>query len=716
MRAFELHAPYEAAGDQPAAIARMVRGLDEGAEFQTLAGCTGTGKTYMMASVIAERGVPALVLSPNKLLAAQLYGELRAYFPTNRVEFFVSHFKHFQPESYLPGLDRYIAKSSSVDADIDRLRHAATRSLFERPDTIVVASVSCIYGLGLPQEYLNASTRLSIGAQVDGGAEGLAETLRDLYFERKDDDIDKGEAQLARGSFRCFGGGVDVAPPWEKEGTVYRIRLRDDATVVSLHQLNGDGTAAQDLGADVVLYPARHFATPKDRLERALGHITRERDEAVAAFRVSGKPLEAQRLDERVTADIDMFRKVGFCSGAENYSLHLSGRSTDEPPDTLLDYMPRKDWLLFVDESHVTVPQLSAMSAGNVSRKRKLITHGFRLPSSIENRPLTAEEFWQKAEKTIFVSATPGPFELERCRSRGVVEAVIRPTGVLDPTTEVVKTAGQIEHLTRELAHVVKGGGRAIVTTITKQFAEDLADCLAKRPPVPGVLERQLSVTFLHSGIDSVGRIEILEALKDRERSLDVVVGVNLLREGIDLPTVSLVAIMDADKEGFLRGETALIQMIGRSARNVKGHVIMYADIVTSSMQRAIAETSRRRRLQIAYNKLHSISPLSISNSNDGEETDTLIERIRKLRVVEGGQLATAVGSAATHTQAFGGSAAAQVTRTISTTGFTKDGGLNEEETRERMLDAANRQDFETAALLRDRLRRHYEDNVGEKR
>lgn len=715
-RKFELSTDYSPAGDQPKAIRFLTDGLlRQGREFQTLHGVTGSGKTFMMANIIANVNVPTLILAPNKTLAAQLCSELSKFFPNNRVEFFVSHFKYYQPEAYLPTTDKYIAKSSTIDQHIDQLRHAATRSLFERNDTIVVASVSSIYGLGLPTEYLEASLRIHVG---DWFSRGIAELIEGLialkYFENTHNQ------EVSRGFFWVGPDFVEVGPPWESEGTTYRVVFKENV-VVKMACLNNSAEDDFDLGDELVLYPARHFVTPKERLEEAIDHIEEETRQCVESFRNNGKLLEATRLEEKVTLDIEMMRKVGYCNGAENYSLYLSGRNNGPkpaPPETLLDYMPRDGkWLLFIDESHVTVPQLSAMHAGNAARKRKLIQYGFRLPSAMENRPLNAKEFWQKTHQTIFVSATPGDFELERSGRDGVVEAIIRPTGVLDPTVEVVGTKGQVEHLTRTIAKVVAEGGKAIVTTLTKRFAEDLAECLAKKPPVPNVLNRSLRVSFLHSGIDSVGRMQVLEAMRENASSngaivnteeresegLDVVVGVNLLREGIDLPAVRLVTIFDASSQGFLRGETALIQTIGRAARNVDGHVIMYADSVTIAMQRAIEETARRRRLQIAYNSINNVIPkrvgLRITASH--EEGDVLLNRIRKLRLEDGNSLAERTFSASSFSAP---SLTAQKSVRHYLEGQGQNGLGNIDDLRVRMLQAAEAEDFETAAMLRDYL------------
>lgn len=705
---FKLCASHDPAGDQPKAINHLTAGLHHARRaYQTLRGVTGSGKTFMMANVIANANLPTLVLAPNKTLAAQLYNEFSRYFPNNRVEFFVSHFKHYRPEAYLPNSDTYIAKSSSVDHEIDRLRHAATKSLFERSDTIVVASVSSIYGLGLPSEYLAASTSIHVGQKST--LDELVEILERLNYVQHSEKV-----YTHRGFFGIASHYIDVSPPWEKHGTVYRYTLRD-GHISKLESIETNSQAVKNLGGQHVLYPAKHFVTPKHRLKAAIRSIKHETKLCVEQFLKDGRQLEASRLEGRVAADIEMMNTVGFCQGAENYSLYLSGRdkvsSPIPPPETLLDYMPRDGkWLLFIDESHVTVPQLSAMHAGNAARKRKLIRHGFRLPSSIENRPLHSDEFWSKAYQTIFVSATPGSFELEKSGRFGVTEAVIRPTAVVDPAVQVASTKGQLEHLTIELAKVTAAGGKSIVTTITKKFAEDLADCLAHKPPVSNVLDRALNVSFLHSGIDSVARMQVLEAMREDSsfekapegneenvlsNSLDVVVGVNLLREGIDLPAVRLVAILDADSEGFLRGETALIQMIGRAARNVNGKVIMYADTMTSAMHRAISETDRRRRLQVAYNTLYNLTPMSVGETDgtpSSQENESLLDRIRKFKLNNGDFLGE---------NAFSNHAFPVPSQPVLT---TIDGMNDVEVVRSKMLEAAHAEEFEAAALLRDHL------------
>ncbi|GAB0496863.1 hypothetical protein MMPV_008184 [Pyropia vietnamensis] len=623
---FSLEAPYPPRGDQPAAIRALTAGLqaDPPRRFQTLRGCTGTGKTFVMANIIARTDKPTLVLAPNKTLAAQLCNELRAFFPRNRVEYFVSFYNHYCPEAYLPASDTHIAKSSSINDDIDRFRHAATRALLERPDTVIVASVSCIYGLGMPSTYVDAAIRLRVGevGGTDLDVDALQARLLALQYTEKE-----GGAAWTRGVFAVLDARtVDVAIPWEADGVVYRISYALDCQTlarVTRIDLNDRDSAEVDLGADVVLYPAKHFVTPPHLLESAIRSIQDEAEACVAAFTSAGKHLEANRLRERVAADVAMLAEVGYCQGVENYSRHLSGRAPGAPSECLLDYFPADDWLLIVDESHVTVPQVSSMAVGDRVRKDALVAHGFRLPSAYDNRALTGAEFWAKVSRAVLVSATPGDFELQAAASSGgeVVDQVIRPTGVLDPVVHIFPSAGQVDHLAAALVDRAARGERAIVTTLTKKMAEDLSTHLAERPPVPGVLGRPLSVSFLHSGVDSVARMEVLEQIKrpvvvpadaakgTEADGIDVVVGVNLLREGIDVPGVSLVAIMDADKDGFLRSDTALIQTIGRAARNVRGEVFMYADMVTPSMRSAINETNRRRSIQVAYNTERGVSP-----------------------------------------------------------------------------------------------------------
>ncbi len=579
----------------------MVQNVEAGHRYQTLLGATGTGKTFSIAHTIAQVNKPTLLLAHNKTLAAQLCNELRELFPHNAVEYFVSYYDYYQPEAYVPVTDTYIAKTSSINEEIDMLRHSATRSLFERNDAIVVASVSCIYGLGMPEEYLKASIPFQVGEETNQRA--LLRDLASVQYERNDLD-------LTRGKFRLKGDVLEVVPAYEDR--IIRVEFfGDDIDAIRLID-PVTGEILQSTSA-LRLYPARHFVTPEDQLESAIQGIKDELEAQLESFRTSGKLLEAQRLEQRTKYDLEMLQEVGYCNGVENYSRHLTGRQPGEPPSCLVDYFRGKDWLLVVDESHVTVPQLRGMYNGDRARKQVLVDHGFRLPSAVDNRPLKSEEFWGMVEQAIFVSATPGTWELEVSDARidesksyiagtgRVVEQVIRPTGVLDPEVSVRPTAGQVDDLLDEIVHCVGQGDRALITTLTKRMAEDLTEYFQ---------ERGVRVRYLHSEINSIERIEILQDL--REGAFDVLVGVNLLREGLDLPEVSLVAILDADKEGFLRAERSLIQTIGRAARNVRGRTIMYADNLTKSMAKAIAETERRRAIQLEYNQTHGITPKPI--------------------------------------------------------------------------------------------------------
>ena len=584
MVSFQLHAPYEPKGDQPTAIAALTAGVEAGERYQTLLGATGTGKTFSIANVIARTGRPTLVLAHNKTLAAQLCNELREFFPNNAVEYFISYYDYYQPEAYVPVSDTYIAKTASINEEIDMLRHSATRSLFERKDVIVVASISCIYGLGIPSEYLKAAVKFQVGETLD-----LRGSLRELV----NNQYSRNDIEISRGRFRVRGDVLEIGPAYEDR--LVRIELFGDEVEAIRYVDPTSGEILQSLES-INIYPAKHFVTPKERLEGAIKEIRTELRERLDLLNLQGRLLEAQRLEQRTTYDLEMLEQVGYCNGVENYARHLAGRPAGTPPECLIDYFP-DDWLLVVDESHVTCSQLQAMYNGDQSRKQVLIEHGFRLPSAADNRPLKGDEFWEKARQTIFVSATPGNWEMAQSVGK-VAEQVIRPTGVLDPIVEVRPTDGQVDDLLGEIRVRADKQERVLITTLTKRMAEDLTDYLA---------ENGVRVRYLHSEIHSIERIEIIQDL--RNGAYDVLVGVNLLREGLDLPEVSLVAILDADKEGFLRAERSLIQTIGRAARHIEGKALLYADNLTDSMAKAISETERRRAIQHAYNIKHGITP-----------------------------------------------------------------------------------------------------------
>lgn len=608
---FQLEAPFAPSGDQPVAIEALAKGVEEGMDTQVLLGATGTGKTFTIAQMIQKVQRPTLVIAHNKTLAAQLASEFKAFFPHNAVEYFVSYYDYYQPEAYIPATDTYIEKDSSINDEIDKLRHSATSALFERRDVIVVSSVSCIYGLGAPKDYYDSVLSLRVGQEVDRDA--ILEKLVKIRYERND-------LVLQRGSFRARGDVIEVIPSSYNEKGI-RIELFGDEvdSIMEIDVLTGE---VIDKRTHVAIFPASHYVTSDENLERARGDIRKELKERLADLHEAGKLLEAERLEQRTNYDLEMMEEMGYCSGIENYSRHLTGRKAGEPPFTLVNYFP-DDFLTVIDESHVTLPQLRAMYAGDRSRKEQLVNYGFRLPSALDNRPLTFDEFQKERGQIIYVSATPAAYELDHAEQ--VVEQIIRPTGLLDPKIEVRPIKGQIDDLLGEIHKVAEAGERILVTTLTKKMAEDLTEYLAASG---------IRVRYLHSDIATIDRAEIIRDLRAGE--FDVLVGINLLREGLDMPEVSLVAILDADKEGFLRSDTAMIQTIGRAARNAHGRVIMYADVMTGSMQRAIEETERRRAKQEAYNKAHGIVPKTIEKK--------VVELIKLTKVEEDGGTVKAGG------------------------------------------------------------------------
>ncbi|MBN1676452.1 MAG: excinuclease ABC subunit UvrB [Kiritimatiellae bacterium] len=645
--AFKLSAPYEPTGDQPEAIAALGRGLDAGTRFQTLEGVTGSGKTFTVANVIARWGRPAIVISHNKTLAAQLYSELKGLFPENAVEYFVSYYDYYQPEAYIPQTDTYIEKDASINDEIERLRLSATNSLLNREDVVIVASVSCIYGLGSPEDYQEMVVALKVGERIERDA--VLRKLVDIQYLRNDYDPEPG-------TFRVRGDILDVFPSYDAH--IVRVALFGDEVegIQAVDPLTGHAVGELD---HAVISPAKHFVMPYDKVERAIDGILAELAERVKWFEDRGKLLEAQRLQMRTKYDMEMLREMGYCAGIENYSRHLSGRAAGEPPATLLDYFP-EEFLTIIDESHVTIPQLRGMYNGDQARKETLVEHGFRLPSAKDNRPLNFGEFLDAVGPILFTSATPGPFELEVAPAS--TQLVVRPTGLVDPPVEVRPLAGQIDDLVEEVRRRAERQERVLVTTLTKRTAEDLSDYLR---------DLGLRVEYLHSEIDAIERVEILRSLRKAE--FDCLVGINLLREGLDLPEVSLVAILDADKEGFLRSERALIQTAGRAARNVGGMVILYADRMTESMRNMIEVTDRRRAIQTAYNERHHITPRSIVKEiQAGLTSRQQAERIEERVVREGG-------------------AVYDVHRAL-------------QELEKEMLEAAEALEFERAAMLRDQI------------
>ena len=612
---FKLESKYSPSGDQPQAIESLVNGIKEGKKHQVLLGATGTGKTFTIANVIKNSGKQTLVLAHNKTLAGQLYAELKELFPENRVEYFVSYYDYYQPEAYIPGTDTYIEKDSSINDEIDQLRHAATSALLSRDDCIVVASVSCIYGIGEVEEYKNNTLTLSTGEQIERNK--MIKKLIDMLYDRNDHDF-------KRGTFRVRGDIIEIIPTYENKNGIRVEFFGDEIDKISeIEVITGK---VQKVIKNVTIFPASHFVTSEEKLKEAIKRIKEELEERLKELKENNKLLEAQRLEQRTNYDIEMLTETGFCSGVENYSRHLSGRKEGETPTTLMDFF-KKDYLLVIDESHVTLPQVRAMYNGDRARKTTLVDYGFRLPSALDNRPLKFEEFEKKINQVIYVSATPGDYELEKAENK--VDQIIRPTGLLDPTIEIRKTEGQIDNLIGEIKTRREKNERVLITTLTIRMSEELTKYLK---------ELDIKVAYLHSEIKTLERLKIIRDL--RLGKYDCIVGINLLREGLDIPEVSLIAILDADKEGFLRSERSLIQTIGRCARNANGHVIMYADNITDSMKKAIEETSRRRKLQEEYNKENNIIPKTIIKeigeviSNEDEKELEKIEKEQKTDII----------------------------------------------------------------------------------
>jgi len=659
MNAFRLHAPWNPQGDQPQAIEKLTANIRAGVREQTLLGVTGSGKTFTMAHVIAQVQKPTLIIAPNKTLAAQLYGEFKAFFPENAVEYFVSYYDYYQPEAYVPQTDTYIAKDASINETIDKMRHAATRALLERRDVLIVASVSCIYGLGAPETYRDMLLWVKRGMAVDRDV--VLRKLVEIQYTRNDVDFH-------RGTFRVRGDVVEVFPAHEEDRAV-RLEFFGDE-IDAIREFDPLTGRTVRFLTEVAIYPGSHYVTDRATLERAVQSIKEELRARLEELRAAGLLVEAQRLEERTRLDLEMLQELGYCPGIENYSRHLTGRRPGEPPPTLLEYFP-DDFLLFIDESHITIPQLRGMFRGDRSRKETLVRYGFRLPSALDNRPLCFEEFEAKVNQVIYVSATPGPYELERTQGY-VVEQIIRPTGLVDPKVEVRPAAHQVDDLLGEIRKRVAAGQRVLVTTLTKRMAEDLTEYLS---------ELKIRVRYMHSDVDTLDRIELVRDLRLGE--YDVLVGINLLREGLDIPEVSLVAVLDADNEGFLRSERSLIQTAGRAARNVDGTVILYADRLTESIRRAVAETERRRALQQAYNATYGITPQTVEKS--------VADILAPYRSKE---------------EAFVSEEVLQEVRALYRADERPNVDLTIERLEKQMKEAAARLEFEKAAAFRDEIKR----------